>query len=262
MDDPPVSLPSGGPDPAGPRLQVLRRVLRDWHVRDLIDFLLNHDSLWAVLAVGLFLVLMWRNPWGEKFGDLFEGRIADADIVAPFDVEIPDEARTAESREQARRAVNDVYVFDAKAADRLDRDLQKEAASGRLPGSPSPVLEAALTKSRGGEPLRALRQIASSVLSEMIVARRDTLPQGRAITVKYFEEPTEITLRELSRVIDLEEAKRRARQATSRVAGLEPSVAAMAGEWLASIIQPTLTYELGETRKRMDEAARQVPQVF
>lgn len=259
--DPPVEGPEGPRRPersarATPAARAARR-LRKW-----VDFALGHDALWAVVAVLGFVALAWHSPWIESFEDLAEGRITRADIVAPFDVEIPDEARAEESREQARRAIDEVYTFEPRANARLDRELLEGPESGSFPGSPDPAFVAILRKPGGGEILNALRQIVRDALAEMIVARRDTLPQGRAITVRYFGEGSEITLHDPRRVIDVEEARRRVREASVRLVSLDARMAAMAGKWAASLIQPTLTYDLGETRRRMDEAARQVPVLY
>jgi membrane-associated HD superfamily phosphohydrolase len=74
-------------------------------------------------------------------------------------------------------------------------------------------------------------------------------------------------------VIDLEEARRRVREAAARQLGSsagrgaapalpDPKLADLVGKWAASLVQPTLTYDLYETRRRMDEAARQVPALY
>jgi membrane-associated HD superfamily phosphohydrolase len=259
MDD----LPAGGPSDEDPRPGASRPLnrrdlLRAVHLRKPIDFALRHESLWAAATVLLLLLLTWRPPWGQSFGALFEGRIADADVTAPFDVEIRDDVRTAERREQARRAVDDVYVFDDKAAARLEHDLQEGASAGSLSGAADPALAAVLRRGHA-EVLHALQQVARTVVSERIVARRDTLPQGHAITVRFLGEPDETSVRDQSRIIDIEEAKRRVREAAGGIPGIDPALARTAGDALASLVQPNLTYDMGETRHRMDEAARQVP---
>ena len=237
----------------GGRLGRLRRSL---------DIVLGREIVWAGVAVALFALLSWRSPWTEGLRDLSEGRIATFDLVVPIDVEIPDEPRTAEAREHARRAVDEVYTFEPRANARLDAELQEGFATGTLPGSPDPALAAALRRPGRGEPMGAIRQVLRAVLSEKIVARRDTLPQGRGITVRYFGETTEMSLPDLTGVIDLEEARHKAREAISRLGWTEPALPEKAGLWVASLIRPTLTYDLDETRRRMDEAARQVPVLY
>src|SRR5207247_6024590 len=70
------------------------------------------------------------------------------------------------------------------------------------------------------------------------------------------------TMQDPSRVIDLEEARGRAREAVGRLGSLDSAAAALAGGWAASLVRPTLTYDLTETLRRKDEAARQVPVLF
>jgi putative nucleotidyltransferase with HDIG domain len=179
-----------------------------------------------------------------------------------LDVEIPAEARTAERVEQARRAVDDVYVFDGKAAERIDAETEEAFARGSLPGSPDQALSAALRGPHGAETIRQMRGILRAILSEKIVARRDTLPQARAITVRDVGGTSETTLRDLSRIVDFEEAKSRTREAASGLTALDAPLKGKAADWLAGQIQPTLAYDLGETRRRMEEAARQVPVLY
>lgn len=263
MDEPPAMPPPDRPDLVEADSRIRRPRFRFPGLGRGIAVVLGVEAAWAVLAVLVLLLLTWRSPWGVHYGKLFEGRIAESDIVASFQVEIPDETRTSERVEQARRAVNDVYVFDAKAAERLDLDLQSALTKGALPGSADSIWVSSVLRGPGGaEAAAAIRQIAQTVLTEKIVARLDTLPQGRAISVRYFGEPTEIVLHDLSRVIDLEEAKRRVRGAAGGIPGLDPSHVVRLGDWMASLIQPTLTYDFGETRRRMDEAARQVPVLY
>lgn len=262
MDD----LPAGGPSeegsiPQGPH-PAPRRLLGAVRLRGAIDAVLRHEWVWAVGTVLLLLLLTWRPPWGKSFGELFEGRIADSDVTAPFDVEIRDEVRTDERRQQARRAVDDIYVFDDKAGVRIERDLQDNVPASALPGSPDPAVGAILRRGHG-EVLRAVRGIVRTVFDErLIVARPDTLPQGRSISVRSLGELEAAPLRDPSRIIDLEEAKRRMREAAGGIPGLDPAAAGVLGDWLASLVQPTLTYDMEETRRRMDEAARQVPVLY
>ena len=96
----------------------------------------------------------------------------------------------------------------------------------------------------------------------MIVARRDALPQDRGITVRYLGEGAEITLQDPSRIMDLEEARRRAREAVARIGSFDRATAVLAGKWAASLVRPTLTYDLTETLRRKDETARQVPVLY
>src|SRR5206468_4274077 len=83
--------------------------------RHAADAALRRDWIWAGLLVLVLVGLAWHTPWTEGFEGLAEGHLAQADLVAPFDLEIPDEARTQQSREQARRAVDEVYVFEQAA---------------------------------------------------------------------------------------------------------------------------------------------------
>src|SRR5262245_25501233 len=190
MDDLPAgptpeegSIPQGPPAPPAPRHMV--GAVR---LRSAIDAALRHEWIWAIVTVVLLVLLTWRPPWGKSFGELFEGRIADSDVTAPFDVEIRDDVRTDERRQQARRAVDDIYVFDDQAAARLERDLPDNVPASALPGSPDPSVAAILRRGHG-DVLRAVRGVVHTVFGEkMIVARPDTLPQGRSISVRYLGE--------------------------------------------------------------------------
>ena len=265
MDDPPSSggLNDEGGSAAGSAMPPRAGGWLSTHLRAWTEAVARRNWLWAVVFVLALLAFTWRSPWAERFGgELFEGRMAESDIVAPFDVEIADEVRTAEGVEQARRAVDDVYVFDTQAADRIDRELDEAYAAGTLPGRPDPALAAALRGPKGAEAMRQIRQIVRTILSEKIVARLETLPQGRAIAVRDRRGSGEASLRDLSRVIDLSEARRRTREASMGVAGLDTPLRVKAGDWLAGQIQPTLAYDLGETRRRMEDAARQAPVLY
>jgi hypothetical protein len=139
-------------------------------LRGAIEVALGLDPLWAIVAVLGFILLAWRVPWNESLEDLTEGRIARADIVAPFDVEVPDEARAEEIREAARRAVDEVYIFEPKASARVDRELRDFSAGGP-PGSLDPAL-ASVPPDRGGPPTESVRRRPDAL--QMIVARSDT----------------------------------------------------------------------------------------
>ena len=247
---------SGGRGGSAPASSLVR------YARRAADACLRHDILWAGLCIIVFVALAWHTPWTEGFEDLAEGHLAQADLIAPFDLDIPDEARTSQSREQARRTVDDVYIFEQKANARLDQEIEEGFASGAPPGAPAPGLLETLTRPGGADLLDVIRRILRDELSEMIVARRDALPQDRGITVRYLGEGAEITLQDPSRIMDLEEARRRAREAVARIGSFDHATAVLAGKWAASLVRPTLTYDLTETLRRKDETARQVPVLY
>jgi hypothetical protein len=170
-------------------------------LKRLLDSILRAELVWAFATVAILVALTWRSPWGRRLGELFEGRMVATDIVAPFDLDLPDEVRTAERIEQARRAVDDVYLFDAKAGERLEAELAEALAPGSPQAPADPALAEALRGPRGHEALAELGRIGRELLSEKIVARTDTLPHDRAITVRYFGAPSEVSLRDLSRII-------------------------------------------------------------
>ncbi len=182
----------------------------------------------------MLVALTWRSPWGRRLGELFEGRIVTSDIVAPFDLEIPDEARTSERIEQARRAVDDVYLFDAKAGERVEQELGEALAPGSAQGPADPALAAALRGPRGPETIAALREDrrAGSSPRRSSPARTPSRATAR-ITVRYFGAGAEASLRDVGRIMDIEEARRRAREEVARLGTLDPALAAKAGDWLA-----------------------------
>ena len=75
-----------------------------------------------------------------------------------------------------------------KANARLDQEIEEGFASGAPPGAPAPGLLETLTRPGGADLLDVIRRILRDELSEMIVARRDALPQDRGITVRYLGE--------------------------------------------------------------------------
>ena len=148
MDKDPPASGAGAPKPGRPPFPGGERA-GSRRFRAALDLALKHDAVWLVLVVAVLTFLCWRSPWTENFDAAAEGRIASADLVVPYDVEVPDEARTAAIREQARRNVGDVYVFEQRANERLDRDLEAAFASGSLPGLPDAAFVPARRKASG-----------------------------------------------------------------------------------------------------------------
>ena len=203
MDEPPERMGQGHPARLRPASAGPTRAPGGWRGRGILETVMGFEALWAVATVAVLVLLTWRSPWGQRFGDLFEGRIAGSDIVAPFDLDLPDEARTAERIEQARRAVDDLYLFDARAGDRVEQEIDEGLLPGAKQGPADPAVAAALRSPRGQEALAAMCRIARVILSEKIIARSDTLPRDRAITVRYFGGAAETSLRDPSQITDI-----------------------------------------------------------
>ncbi len=278
-DEPmPDPIPAGEPDPEAGGLVRVRA-----GIQGAIQAAMRHEALWGIAGAAMLTLLLARTPLGLRFEGLVVGQPAPRDIVVPVTVEIPDAARTAVLREEARRRTAYAYVFDPSAARRAEQTIAAAFEAGRRALStrggrgaeaaiaaaqavlpPGVGTDVAETLARAGFPPereKELRATARALGSEMIVARADSLPSDRPISVRTLGgDNRETLLTDFDRVLDLDAARKKAREKTAaEPVGPEGELARAEGAVLASVLEPSLTPDSAATSARMEEAARAVP---
>jgi cyclic-di-AMP phosphodiesterase PgpH len=109
--------PAAEPGPDEPKPPLLRRVLRD---------------PWPLLALTtLSIALLLARLPTEKVTDLSLGAVAPADVVAPFDLTVEDQAATDRGKAEAEAAILPVYTFDANVAANTEDKIRALFAEGR-----------------------------------------------------------------------------------------------------------------------------------
>lgn len=258
-------------------------------MRAVLDRSFQYELAWAVGAVLVLTLLLSKPPLGVRYDNLVVGQPAPRDIIVPLTVEIPDEVRTAASREAARRQTPPAYVFNSSAASRADAMIADAFETGRrlMAQAPSPRSEAAaafeaslrdtvlsqLPSGSGPEIVdiarkagfskeleRDLRSAVQSILSRMIVLRRDGLPSDRPISVRKLEGGgREELLSDYASILDIDSARERVSQSAAAIESVPKPERPRIADFLRRFVSQTLTLDQVETTRRMDEAARRVP---
>ncbi|MBN2265227.1 MAG: HDIG domain-containing protein, partial [Candidatus Aminicenantes bacterium] len=83
-----------------------------------------------VLATAVIAIFLTRLP-SESLMTLSLGEVAPADVVAPFDLTIEDDAATAEQKAEAEAAILPVYTFDANVLANTEDKIRRVFAAGR-----------------------------------------------------------------------------------------------------------------------------------
>ena len=276
------------------------RGARGFRRRDFFDLAYKSVWPWAVLfVIGLTALL---TPGVNFRAQDFElGQISSVTIRAPFDFSYEDEVTTQARREEAAKAVLDIYNFnDAAIVDERNRiasafELGREAfgqaygedesgsesAETTLPIEiPRDELMAAL-QDRLGVTLREeeldlllekefspeieqiLTRAVSSVVSRDIVASKEKLlASGRAIRRQEQVGKTVQVRRDFSNILTTEEASRLLAVQLANFSDLPRAERRKLAELGARFIEPTLTFDFVETERERVLARERVDPVY
>ena len=128
------------PPSSGPRFPALARG-RNALMRSATR-ILGADRWWS-LAFVLVALLLFVDISPPPAAGLHAGDLAPGDLLAPRDLQLPDESQTEALRTEARATVPPVYLYDRIQGDRLAADLAKLLERGRR-GEESDLLPAAV----------------------------------------------------------------------------------------------------------------------
>ena len=265
---------------------TLRDKERKW-----IDTILGFTAFWNILFIVVLLLLASQQKCGGRFEKFEVGQVAPYDITSPFDFENQDEKRTTEKRDEARRNSIAVYSYDSKPEERLisslsfimeeirkipaeHRIMERESSDAEGKDARVEQIFPRLPKNVTGQQLSALRKASvdegdsgkllsslAKIARKKIVLSRNALPPDRQILIRYYHEKKEELAEDLSQIVDLDEAENQVKAAVGDLATLSRREKEDLGLLLTTMIDANLNYDLSESVKRQDEAARDVPPV-
>lgn len=238
---------------------------------------------------GLTLVILPRLLDPAVVADPEVGRVITDDIRAPFSIEVLDEETTSWAKKDAQAQVRSVYDLDQDAGVSRERRINESFARMRELTSQHDItleerraelsrylgvsLEAedfdALTRGQFSESLSdAIIAALDEATPGYVVASRDLLlpDQQRGITIRTSE--SEQVLRDVSEVIDLEEARRLLSQALRQNPTSPPTVGKapknerrLVLAVAERLLRPNLVFNREESERRKLAAANGVRSV-
>ncbi|MEW5806880.1 MAG: HDIG domain-containing metalloprotein [Acidobacteriota bacterium] len=251
--------------------------------------LLGFTPFWNVLFVMLLIILASQHSCGGRFERFSAGEVAPYDIVSPFDFEIPDEKRTTERREEARRNSIDVYSYDSRKAERFISSLNiitdelsllpPEQVSipsatdrehtpsldrilSRLPKDVTIYQIQALRKvSQDEKALKSIILDLSRIVNRKIVTSKASLPEGKRIIIKYYHERKEEIVNDFNGIIDLSDVEIATGNSVDKLTHIARKEKEAVAALIFRMVDANLNYDLSESVRRQDEAARNVPPV-
>jgi len=149
--------------------------------------ILGADRWWSVAFV-LVLLAMFADLSPPPGTGLRGGDPAPADLRAPRDLQLTDEAQTAARKREARAAVPEVYVYDRNQGDRLAADLARLVGEVREGKSPDVVPAAALPALRDAGTATAVADTLTGAvrraMNQKVVSNRARLLLERGIVLR------------------------------------------------------------------------------
>lgn len=251
------------PSPARPFAALAR--LRATFMRSATR-VLGADRWWS-LAFVVVLLAVFVDVKPPPGAGLRAGDPAPADLRAPRDLQVVDEAETELRRSNARQAIPEVYVYDRTRGDRLAADLGallERAGAGEATGV---VPEAALPALRDGAALPAVAETVTGAvrraMNQAVVGNRSLLKMKPAILLREMPgDGREQRVTDYSPFIEIGDAQRIARahvvdMLPGRVAGRE-ALSDLAG----SFVDANVTPDPRGTQARRAQAAAAVRDVL
>jgi putative nucleotidyltransferase with HDIG domain len=248
-----------------------------------------HDArAWTVLFILVLTAAISRQSCGVSYPDFRPGDIARYDILAPFDLEMPDEETTEVRRQAERERVLPVYDYDPQVAAEVRVRFRNafDRARGRYQetitgpeGEPRRPTELEIEAIRGEwtpmasvEAYRALARrdfdanlgteletILAAVLKRRTVINKALLPSDRGISVRDRQTGEEFILDRLETILDLDQARAQLRSMLRDREGVRAADVDAVASLLESVLPTNLTYNAGETERRRELAARNIP---
>ncbi len=266
--------------------RVLRRLSFPARVRERIrrgaDRLLGADWLFSLLFVAVVVAIVgWPSGRSGPLDFLVEGETVRRDVVAPYPVRLVDLDRTAERRREAATGVPPVFVRDLEAGVRASEALGAVFREGRLSlergwarsGEGPPGLALAGERGKralpglaavgfGAEVEGDLRQVVVETMERPIVGGRAPLAGVPAIAVTREPGRGEERVSDFSTILDLDEARRIAREAVAARPSIPAAHREALGDLAAAFVQANLAFDPRATAERRRAAELQVDPVL
>ncbi len=245
------------------------------------DRLLAADLLWSAALVlvmtALFVLGAPRTETPPAIGD-----VLDHDVVALSQIEIPDPQQTEARRRAAQAAAPEVYLLDRERGERLAdklgavfdvgrRALAKAEAGGGSDASADvrtsfrgiikePEIDALIRVGFSGELERELAGILRGVMGEWIVGSKALVESAKAVVL--VEVPGgERRLSGPAAVLDLDDARQRARLTVGASRSIPPEERDLLGDLVASFVDVNVSFDAEATAARREATLAAVPPV-
>ncbi len=253
-------------------------------LRALIDRALGADGLWSALLVfSCIALVVGPGSAPPDPSQLHLGAIAPFDVRTTYDVDLVDEALTAERREAARAEALDVYMHDVERRHDLAELLagvfregraQLDAASLRGDDDPTGAARKVLAARVPGDVLDALvrrrfdaaleRQASAAITQAMdglVIGNRALLAREPAILVLRVPGRRAQRFDDYTSFVDVEDARLRLSESLARVVTLPAEEKQAFVAFVASFVDANVHFDSDATHERRAAAAAAVPPV-
>jgi len=253
-------------------------------IRVATDRVLAADVAWSAAFAVVALAVLASQRCGVSYGTFQTGEIATRDVVAHTDIEIVDHALTEPRRQQARDRVAEVYVHDQERERRVARELASLFQEGREAleiasiESPDDSTDRARAMLRGRviEPAlgvlldhRFSPEIESSlttalmqVMGQWIAGNKALLERSSAVVLIHVPGQREERLTDYDTILDLTEARERARVAVRKTLTLRDSERRALADLTAVFVDANIAFDPKTTQARREAAAAAVSPVI
>ncbi len=246
------------------------------------DRLLGSDWFFSLLFFVVAVAVLGLPPGRTRPLDLLvEGQTLRRDVVAREPIRLVDLERTADRRREAAAGVPPVFFLDAEGGARASEALgdvfrrgRLDLESGRTPeGGASlrvavgeeravPALRSLVETGFSASVERDLRAIVADTMARPIVGGRAALAGAAAILVVREPGRGEERISDFSAILDLDEARRIAREAVVARASIPAASRQALGDIAAAFVQANLSFDPRATEERRRAAQREVAPVL
>ena len=284
-----------------PKKETARHRLRRFRIRDVFDLAYSSVWPWVVLFVFCLTALLTPGL-SFRVQEFELGDISSVTVRAPFDFSYEDEVTTEARREEAADAVAEIFIFnDAAMVDARNRIASAfELGRESLGISLSDGAEAGVAEAEQNTPLELVKDellaalqdrlevtlrdeeldlllvqefstdveqvltgAVTSVLSRDIVASKERLlASGRAISRREAVSKSRQVRRDFSNILSIEEAQELLVVQMASISDFRQAERRKLASIGARFVEPTLTFNFGETERERVEARTNVDAVY
>jgi putative nucleotidyltransferase with HDIG domain len=252
-------------------------------VRTATNRVLAADVAWSAAFAMVALAVLASQRCGVSYGKFQLGDVATADVVAQTDIELVDHPLTEPRRQQARDRVAEVYVHDQERERRVARELASlfqegrdalELASKETPEDPA---EGARVLLQGRVPEGALRVLLDhrfspelesaitealmEVMGGYVAGNKALLERSGTVVLIHLPGHREERLTEFREILDLTEARERAREIVLDRLTLGAGERRALADLAAVFVDANVAYDPSTTHSRREAAADAVSPV-
>ena len=253
-------------------------------IRTATDRVLGADVAWSAAFAVVALAVLASQRCGVSYGTFQVGDVATNDVVAHTDIEIVDHALTEPRRQQARDRVAEVYVHDQGRERRVARELASLFQEGREAleiaslESPDDSTDGARTMLQGRviEPAlgvlldhrfsadleSAITTALMEVMGQWIAGNKALLERASAVVLIHLPGQREERLTDYDTILDLTEARERARIAVRDDLTLRDSERRALADLAAVFVDANVAFDPAITQSRREAAAAAVSPVI